>query len=68
MTGSFSPHLSLLQQRRENTGRKLLVMSWRACNVVAQAKMCGSVGRGELARRADQFAAGRWTKLINQAR
>ena len=31
-------------------------------------RCAGSIGRDELARRADQFAAGRWTELINQAR
>ena len=31
-------------------------------------RCAGSIGRDDLARRADQFAAGRWIDLLNQAR
>ena len=33
-----------------------------------QPRCAGIIGRDELARRADQFAAGRWIELLNQAR
>ena len=62
------------RQRAKSVGDELgESRAWKLFDLVPMTllhrpRCAGSIGRDELARRADQFAAGRWTELINQAR
>ena len=50
---------------QRDTGRSRLAMS---CASGGRGSSVSCQWRDEFARRADQFASGRWTELINQAR